>query len=309
MLASVSRVVRRCHTNSAQRWLSTSSARNRLNFSTGEAAVPEDAEPQSERETKTRDAREDPPYEEWLATTGRRYKRSDRRNWLGDTVPFPLNPSFKPPTPLSDARRQLIFDDFILDPEVNNVRALASRHCISLKRVDAILRLKGLEASWKQDGKELQTGFSAGMETVLGVRDSISLSAAEEMGVDALEADLQDQDNLRGQLRDRYIRTFWEPVAEGVDPVMPDVLRHARETAEKHAQAAEDAKSDPKILGKHKGNPRKAQLLPSGNTPGRPMIEFVDVGGKFINVKEHTARARESARRKAVKDKKKIQTS
>ena len=164
------------------------------------------------------------------------------------------------------------------------------------------------------------------MESILGVRNSISVSAAQELGVDALEADLQDQDGLRGQLRDRYIRTFWEPVAEGAvgsglfprpqseltasqDPVMPDVLRHARETAERHAQAAEDAKSDPKILGKHKGNPSKVQLLPSGNTRGRPMIEFVDVGGKFIDVGEHTARARESARRKAVRDKKKFQTS
>jgi predicted xylose isomerase-like sugar epimerase len=61
-----------------------------------------------------------------------------------------LNPSFKPPTPLSDARRQQIFDQFIFDPKVNNVRALAARNGISIKRVDAILRLKGLEASWKK---------------------------------------------------------------------------------------------------------------------------------------------------------------
>lgn len=39
------------------------------------------------------------------------------------------------------------------------------------------------------------------------------------------------------------------------------------------------------------------------------MIKFVDVGGKFVDVKEHTARARESARRRAVKDKKNVQTS
>jgi len=89
---------------------------------------------------------------------------------------------------------------------------------------------------------------------------------------------------------------------------MPGILQHARQTAEKHVKAAEDAKSDPKILGRHKNNPPKVQLLPSGNTPGRPMIEFVDVGGKFINVKEHTARARESARRRSIKHKKNVQT-
>jgi len=90
---------------------------------------------------------------------------------------------------------------------------------------------------------------------------------------------------------------------------MPSILQHARQTAEKHVQAAEDAKFDPKIIGRHKDNPPRVQLLRSGNTPGRPMIEFVDVGGKFINVKEHMARARESARRRSVKDKKGVQAS
>ena len=169
MLASITRTVRRRQPGSTQRWVSASAARRRLDFSsTGEVAIQEDVEPQPEAET-TRDVREDPSYEQWLATTGRQYKRADRRNWLGGTVvrprfplyapssltnagrqPFPLNPSFKPPTPLSDARRQQIFDQFIFDPKVNNVRALAARHGISIKRVDAILRLKGLEASWKK---------------------------------------------------------------------------------------------------------------------------------------------------------------
>jgi hypothetical protein len=92
------------------------------------------------------------------------------------------------------------------------------------------------------------------------------------------------------------------------EPVMPGVLQHARQTAENHVRAAEDAKSDPKILGRHKGNPPKNQLLPSGRARGRPMIKFVDVGGKFINLKEHTARVKESARRKTVRDKR-VRTS
>ena len=54
------------------------------------------------------------------------------------------------------------------------------------------------------------------MESTLGVHDTPSLSAAQELGVDAVEADQQDQDDLRGKLRDRYVRTFWEPVVEGV---------------------------------------------------------------------------------------------
>jgi Eukaryotic mitochondrial regulator protein len=34
------------------------------------------------------------------------------------------------------------------NPETNTVRSLASRFHLSIKRVDAILRLKGLEESW-----------------------------------------------------------------------------------------------------------------------------------------------------------------
>lgn len=36
------------------------------------------------------------------------------------------------------------------DPEKNSVRVLAERNHLSMQRVDAILRLKGLEEHWKQ---------------------------------------------------------------------------------------------------------------------------------------------------------------
>lgn len=36
------------------------------------------------------------------------------------------------------------------DPLRNSVRVLAERNFLSMKRVDAILRLKGLEEHWKQ---------------------------------------------------------------------------------------------------------------------------------------------------------------
>jgi hypothetical protein len=59
-----------------------------------------------------------------------------------------MNPSFKPPPPLSDALRQQIYNEFMEDPIKNSVRILSQRYHLSLKRVDAILRLKGLEHSW-----------------------------------------------------------------------------------------------------------------------------------------------------------------
>ena len=53
------------------------------------------------------------------------------------------------------------------------------------------------------------------MESVLGVHTTPAPAAAQELSVDAVEADLQDQDDVKGQLRDRYVRSFWEPVPEG----------------------------------------------------------------------------------------------
>jgi hypothetical protein len=62
--------------------------------------------------------------------------------------PFPMNPSFKPPIPLSDALRTILYQKYMEDPVKNSVRELARQHHLSMKRVDAILRLKGLEESW-----------------------------------------------------------------------------------------------------------------------------------------------------------------
>lgn len=53
------------------------------------------------------------------------------------------------------------------------------------------------------------------MESLLGVHNTLSPSASQDLGVDAVLADQQDQDDVRGRLRDRYVRTFWEPVVEG----------------------------------------------------------------------------------------------
>jgi hypothetical protein len=44
--------------------------------------------------------------------------------------------------------REAIYKEFMENPRKNNVRVLAQRYHLSIKRVDAILRLKGLEANW-----------------------------------------------------------------------------------------------------------------------------------------------------------------
>jgi hypothetical protein len=70
--------------------------------------------------------------------------------YVFDSQPFPLNPSFKPPIPVSDELRTSIYRQFMANPEQNSVRVLAGKYYLSMKRVDAILRLKGLEEHWKQ---------------------------------------------------------------------------------------------------------------------------------------------------------------
>ena len=90
MLASVPRVVRRRQPGPVQRWFSASSAKKQASFSsTAESDVQEDAESQPESQTRGRNVRDDPTYEQWLATIGRQYQSTDRRNWLGGSVVRP----------------------------------------------------------------------------------------------------------------------------------------------------------------------------------------------------------------------------
>lgn len=57
-----------------------------------------------------------------------------------------MNPSFKPPIPISASRKRQIYAKYIYDPVIYSPRHLSAMFNISLKRIDAILRLQGLEA-------------------------------------------------------------------------------------------------------------------------------------------------------------------
>ena len=61
-----------------------------------------------------------------------------------------MNPSFVPPVPISNAIRTEIYNAFMADPKTNSVRALSQKHGVSMKRIDAILRLKGMEEAWQK---------------------------------------------------------------------------------------------------------------------------------------------------------------
>ena len=48
----------------------------------------------------------------------------------------------------------------MLDPSANDVRALSEEYGISIKRIDAILRLKGLEANMEKVGLQSVSPFT-----------------------------------------------------------------------------------------------------------------------------------------------------
>ncbi|KAI0068061.1 hypothetical protein BV25DRAFT_1875205 [Artomyces pyxidatus] len=219
--------------------------------------------------------------------------------------PFPLNPSFKPPPPLSDDERTLIYTLYMSNPEENSVRALSTRFHISIKRLDAILRLKGLEEHWVK-GKPLQTGFRHGMEKLLNVADK--LTSPEDWvysRMDAVKADMLDQVEGDDPARARYQRMFWEPVVEGQEPVAPKALQQARDDAVRHARDNESAKSADDLLGHHHDRQSATEVWSeSEGILKRPPIKFVDVGGKFLDPKDRIRRMKESERRKRIRAKK-----
>ncbi|OAX32834.1 hypothetical protein K503DRAFT_670864, partial [Rhizopogon vinicolor AM-OR11-026] len=53
---------------------------------------------------------------------GLKYRDPAPRNWLSSESPFPLNQSFRPPPPVSDALRTHIYRSYMTDPEANSAR-------------------------------------------------------------------------------------------------------------------------------------------------------------------------------------------
>ncbi|KAI0257245.1 eukaryotic mitochondrial regulator protein-domain-containing protein [Lactifluus subvellereus] len=253
-------------------------------------------------------APKDPTWAVWKRTIGKQFEKPHRPcNWLGGKVPFPLNPSFKPPTPVSDALRNTLYQSFMTNPTANSVRNLASRYHLSIKRVDAILRLKGLEESWMKEGKPLQTGFLRGMEQLLGVTYDASKHKTHqdwvESRIQTVEADALDQAEGDDQARTRYQRMFWEPVVEGQEPVLPIALKRAREDAKRHGRSEESAKSDDTAFDlPHESGMEVTNS--SGATIGRPAIKFIDVGAKFFDPKDRMRRIKDSMRRVKIRSKK-----
>ncbi|KAI8390995.1 eukaryotic mitochondrial regulator protein-domain-containing protein [Radiomyces spectabilis] len=113
-------------------------------------------------------------FHAWVQKEGSTFARPSQggANYLDET-PFPNNKLFKPRPPLSDARREEIYNTYISDPEQWTIRQLATKFSLSLKRVEAILKLKAAEKEMEQNGVVLQRKFTKAMEQYMGTDHAI----------------------------------------------------------------------------------------------------------------------------------------
>ncbi|KAJ1835941.1 hypothetical protein LPJ63_000736 [Coemansia sp. RSA 2711] len=118
-------------------------------------------------------------FEGWLIVEGKKYKKMvpSKTNYVGNgRIPFPLNPYFRPRAPVSDATKEAVYQDYLSNPLNRTPRRLAEKFSISIKRVEAIIKLKAIEhhmVAHKQI--VVQKNLTAGMESMLGVNSSAKI--------------------------------------------------------------------------------------------------------------------------------------
>ncbi|GJJ11308.1 hypothetical protein Clacol_005540 [Clathrus columnatus] len=259
---------------------------------------------EEEESSTSRDA-----FGSWLESQGRKfqYPSFTGPKWLGGNVPFPLNPTFKPPPPLSDRVRDTIYRAYVSNPAANDLRVLSVRYGISIPRVDAILKLKSLEARWREpeSGKTVQTGFQVGMESLLGVSTrGQEVSVAEELNsplrdpvkeADETAAITAADMEAKGGRKHSLSRTYFEPVNEGEEPIVSKLITEAQNKAREKANSTLITRTSSSDLTEHVVQP----------DPNRPAFRFIDVGLKWFDPVDASKRQKESERRKGVKARRK----
>ncbi|WVQ83511.1 hypothetical protein IAT38_005652 [Cryptococcus sp. DSM 104549] len=93
-------------------------------------------------------------------------RKGEKAKWLGGDVPYPTNPSFAPPPPLSDYTMSQVYAEIVRGVPVNQ---LANKYNISKARIEAVRKLKEVEDEYERRSIPLQRAFLDGMEPLLGV--------------------------------------------------------------------------------------------------------------------------------------------
>jgi hypothetical protein len=86
------------------------------------------------------------------------------------------------------------------------------------------------------------------------------------------------------------------------EPVLPAVLKRAREDAKRHGRTEGRIRSGDIALNLPRDG--AAEVMSLDATSGRPAIRFIDVGTQFMDNKEYLRRMKESKRRAKIRSKK-----
>lgn len=92
-----------------------------------------------------------------------------------------MNPLFKPTPPMSNHAKEEIYKLHRSDTTKWTPRQLGTKYNISIKRVEAILRLKHLEKEMVASGFVAQENFTRGMEQLMGVKNERSAAIVEPL--------------------------------------------------------------------------------------------------------------------------------
>ncbi|KAG4303938.1 hypothetical protein PORY_002682 [Pneumocystis oryctolagi] len=109
-------------------------------------------------------------YIQWLADPIKceKFKKlppNPGRNFISEkNYPYPSNPTFKPPIPLSLSIKNDIGEKW---KQGKSIREISEMFGISVVRVEAVLRLFELESKWRQDEKTLDS-YAQTMHHMLG---------------------------------------------------------------------------------------------------------------------------------------------
>ncbi|KZT53782.1 hypothetical protein CALCODRAFT_474307 [Calocera cornea HHB12733] len=267
----------------------------------------EDGERGRDSQDQDRQAPDRPNYAQWLATIGEKYKlpvEGEPNNWLEPLResfqpqpkrPFPTNPSFQPPAPMSNNNRNELFRAWKKEPNEKTIRALSNKYGISIDRVNAIIKLKEHEIQLlKTSSVPLQMAFCEGMEKFLGVKNKRAEGKVEDQEVAWDDDQAASQDEHAWHAKDThrdidedeaYARghrpigkqpqsIIWDLVGEGDGSIIAErteIVQKAR--AQRLARARRKLEDPPTV-----------HVPPSKR--GRPSWAFVDVGDKFSNTRE-----------------------
>jgi len=112
-----------------------------------------------------------------------------------------MNPLFKPTPPISNVAKEEIYRLHRADTTKWTPRQLGTKFNISIKRVEAILRLKHLEKEMIAEGYIPQENLTKGMEQLMGVKAERSVMFVEPLldvlpQVGAPKFEAVDEDNV-----------------------------------------------------------------------------------------------------------------